>query len=49
MKFFPESALQQLEFNKIKELLGQHCRTEYAILKANDLRIHTHKSYIELE
>jgi len=49
MKFFPESALQQLEFNKIKELLAQHCRTEYAILKANDLRIHTHKSYIELE
>ena len=49
MKFFPESALQQLEFDKIKELLALHCRTEYAKQKATDLRIHTQKAYIELE
>ncbi len=49
MKYFPESALQQLEFDKIKDLLAQHCRTEYAIEKANNLRIHTLKSFIEIE
>ncbi len=49
MKFFPESALQQLEFDKIKELLAKHCRMEYAIQKATELRIHTHKAYIDLE
>ena len=49
MKFFPESALQQLEFDKVKELLALHCRTEYAKLKATELRIHTIKAYIALE
>jgi DNA mismatch repair protein MutS2 len=49
MKFFPESALQQLEFDKIKELLGLQCCTEYAKQKADQLRIHTKKEYIELE
>ncbi len=48
MKYFPESALQQLEFDKIKDLLAQHCRTEYAIEKANHLRIHTLKPFIDL-
>ena len=49
MKFFPESALQQLEFDKVKELLALHARTEYAKHKADDLRIHTKKEFIELE
>lgn len=49
MKFFPESALVQLEFEKIKNLLGEHCKTEYAKTKAAELRIHTRKEYIELE
>ena len=49
MKFFPESALVQLEFEKIKVLLGEHCKTEYAKSKAADLRIHTRKEFIELE
>ncbi len=49
VKFFPSSALQQLEFDKIKELLALHCRTEYAKHKADELRIHTRKEYIELE
>ncbi|MGE5106540.1 MAG: endonuclease MutS2 [Sphingobacteriales bacterium] len=49
MKLFPESALVQLEFDKIKTLLGDHCQTEYAKNKASNLRIHTLKQYIELE
>ena len=49
MKLFPESALEQLEFNKIKELLKEHCQTEYAKGKAEGLRIHTRKEFIEAE
>ncbi|MFM9908619.1 MAG: endonuclease MutS2 [Chitinophagaceae bacterium] len=49
MKFFPESALVQLEFEKIKDLLKELCKTDYAKAKASDLRIHTKKEYIELE
>lgn len=47
MKLFPESASHQLEFDKIKELLANHCRSEYARTKANELRIHTHLKFIE--
>jgi DNA mismatch repair protein MutS2 len=49
MKFFPESALVQLEFDKIKALLKEHCKTDYAKFKAENLRIHTRLEYIELE
>lgn len=49
MKFFPESALVQLEFDKIKTLLEGHCNTHYAKDKAEQLRIHTRREYIELE
>ena len=49
MKIFPESALQQLEFDKIKALLAEHCTTEYARDKAQDLRVHTRREFIELE
>lgn len=49
MKFFPESTLQQLEFNKVKDLLAAHCRTEYAKEKSLQLRIHTQKEYIETD
>ncbi len=47
MKLFPESAPHQLEFDKIKLLLVAYCRSEYARKKAGDLRIHTHKKFIE--
>ena len=47
MKFFPESTLHQLEFDKIKELLSGHCRTEYARNKALELRIHTKLVFIK--
>ena len=49
MKLFPGSAVQQLEFDKIKLLLAQHCRSQYAVSKANELRIHTNKKFIEPE
>src|SRR5579872_3256483 len=49
MKIFPESALVQLEFDKVKTLLAEQCNTEYARAKAEDLRIHTRKEFIELE
>ena len=49
IKFFPDSALVQLEFDKIKALLADHCQTEYAKSKAENLRIHTRREYIELE
>ena len=46
MKLFPASASHQLEFDKIKDLLATHCRSEYARNKANELRIHTHLKFI---
>ena len=49
MKFFPESALNQLEFDKIKDLLSAHCRTEYAKQKASSLRLHTKIDFIQTE
>jgi DNA mismatch repair protein MutS2 len=49
MKLYPESASVQLEFDKIRNLLTEKCRTEYAKSKASDLRIHTRKEFIELQ
>jgi len=49
MKYFPESALVQLEFDKVKALLVEHCKSEQAKMKADELRIHTLREYIELE
>lgn len=49
MKIYPESATVQLEFDKIKKLLHEKCRTDYAKTKALELRIHTRKDFIERE
>lgn len=49
MKLYPESAITQLEFDKVKALLHEHCKTEYARSKANSLRIHNKKEYILTE
>ena len=49
MKVYPESATTQLEFDKIKALLKEHCKTDYGKTKSEELRIHTRKEYIELE
>ena len=47
MKFFPQSAPQQLEFDKIKDILSSFCRSEFARNKSGELRIHTRKEFIE--
>ena len=49
MKFFPESALQQLEYDKIKLILASNCTTAYAINKSNNLRIHTKIEFINID
>jgi DNA mismatch repair protein MutS2 len=49
MKIYPESATVQLEFDKIKALLTEKCRTEYAKTRAAELRIHTRKDFIDRE
>jgi DNA mismatch repair protein MutS2 len=49
LKLFPSSAYIQLEFDKIKALLLEHCVGEYAKEKATELRIHTKKEFIETE
>ena len=48
IKFFPESALVQLEYEKVKTLLAEYCKTEYAKEKASNLRIHIKKEFIDL-
>ena len=48
MKLFPESAAVQLEFDKVKTLLAGFCRTDHAIMKAEELIVHTRKDLIEL-
>jgi DNA mismatch repair protein MutS2 len=47
LKLYPENALAQLEYHKIKELLHAYCATELAKETANNLRIHTQLSYIQ--
>jgi DNA mismatch repair protein MutS2 len=49
MNLYPQSALTQLEFDKVKLLLYNFCETEFAKEKANDLRVHTHKLFIETQ
>ncbi|MES2776686.1 MAG: MutS2/Smr-associated SH3 domain-containing protein [Bacteroidota bacterium] len=49
MKFYPESTLLQLEFDKVQALLTALCATQYGKAKATQLRIHTHIQYIQLE
>jgi len=49
IRYFPESALGQLEFDKIRELLAAYCKSAYAREKALNLRVHTRKEIIERE
>ena len=48
MRLYPESALSQLEFDKVKSLLKEQCKTEYGIEKAAALNINTDLAIIEL-
>jgi len=47
MRLYPETALTQLEFDKVKLLLVELCKTDYAKQKAETLRIHTRKDFID--
>ncbi|MCH5597879.1 DNA mismatch repair protein MutS [Niabella ginsengisoli] len=49
MKLYPVSAVVQLEFDKIKDLLVAHCQGHYAQEKAKELRIHTHKKFVDTD
>jgi DNA mismatch repair protein MutS2 len=49
MRLYPESAYIQLEFDKVRSLLFELTRTLYGKQKAEGLRIHTKKQFIELE
>ncbi|WP_298716704.1 MutS2/Smr-associated SH3 domain-containing protein [Chitinophaga sp.] len=46
MKLFPDSALYQLEFDKVKLLLQEHCKTELGKTMAAELRLHTHIDFV---
>ncbi|WP_090108138.1 endonuclease MutS2 [Chitinophaga sp. CF118] len=47
MKYFPDSALMQLEFDKVQALLQEHCKTELGKQMAAELRLHTHIDYVK--
>ena len=47
MILFPQSATHQLELDKIKALLGAHCKAEFSKNKAENLQVHTKKELIE--
>ncbi len=49
IRYFPESALGQLEFDKIRDLLAEKCKSVYAREKAASLRVHTRIEFIRLE
>lgn len=49
MRLYPESAIAQLELDKIKLILSGHCKTQHSKTRAEELRIHTKREYIELE
>ena len=49
IRYYPESALGQLEFDKIRDLLVEKCRSVYAREKAAALRIHTRLEFIQVE
>ena len=49
MRLFPESTLFQLEFDKIRQLLANHARTEQGKERSLSIRIHTRKEFIDRE
>ena len=47
MQLYPAHAAAALEFDKIKQLLAQHCRTDAAREHVQQLRFHTRMAYVE--
>jgi DNA mismatch repair protein MutS2 len=48
LQTYPAQALDQLEFNKIRQLLIQKCRTDAARRRVEELRFHTRLEYVEM-
>jgi DNA mismatch repair protein MutS2 len=46
MRVYPENALTQLEFDKITDILLNHCQTTIGKEVVQEMRIHTHLKYI---
>ena len=46
MRVFPDSALQQLEFDKIRESVALQCQTAYGRGRATHMRIHTQIDWV---
>lgn len=49
MKIYPDNAITQLEFDKVKSLLKQHCATTYAEGRVDKLRLHTKLEHLSME
>ena len=49
MKIYPENASTQLEFDKVKALLKEHCATVYAQNRVDRLRLHTKLERLSME
>ncbi len=49
MLLYPKNALESLEFNKIRALLIEKCRTDSARNRVNEMRFHTKLEYISKE
>ena len=47
MQLYPANAEEALEFNKVCQLLKQHCRTDAAREQVGQLRFHTRIDYVE--
>lgn len=47
LQFYPEQALDRLEFNKIRQYLSSKCRTDAARERVEALRFHTRQDYLE--
>ncbi len=48
LQLYPAQALDQLEFNKIRQLLTQKCRTDAARKRVEELRFHTRLEYVTM-
>lgn len=46
MQLYPANAVEALEFNKVSQLLKQHCRTDAAKEQVDSLRFHTRIDYV---
>lgn len=47
LHFYPEQALERLEFEKVRSLLLAKCRTTYSKKAAQNIKFHTKKEFLE--